>query len=318
VYEIFGLTINFIRQGLYLGPISSDTDAAATNPNILIASPSAELKTPGPTKVSITLSDSTDGLTDGFLVVSDFHTDDIALIAAKDLSGSPSTVDESAKYAYGGTVVDVAATTTNPFLYSHTFSSPLTGYDTLLFLASVRNVSTIQTWLMRIKTENQGLETTSRWIRVNTATTNPRYLNFGTISHAGGIFTKFTLEIQTYDVDVSENIRVDTIACIPYGRNTRVIRIRENGVRDLGAATTMVFDHRALTATSAIAKFVAGSTESHMSGMSHAYLETSGENVAALFLATKGANWTFLNDANNAKQTTALSVERYTSYLVPQ
>jgi hypothetical protein len=320
--EVDGVSINIIRDGLFLGSTDTVAVTAAANPAILTATMAEELDIVGPTKVTFELEESTDGLDFGYMVVTDYKTDDIVLVGAESLSGA-TTENQSATFALGtgGDVLVHTAVSIAEGSYSHVFSPALTGIKYAAVFVSLRNASSTTQFLIRAKSSHKNLKDVTRYTVVG-AGQGRQWYNLGILASPSGTWDAFYIEIiASAATGASQKIYVDGVLFLPLGENTTVVKMGEQENRDFGTyAHDIVIDHRALSDKTPIANIVANSEESHMNAVSYEYIETAGDTVVGIFLATKsdGTYWRFTDDANAAVQDIGLNVVRHKSYLVPQ
>lgn len=329
-YTIDGISISFIRKGVYLGAIDSKSVAAVAHPTVQTATMAEEVKVPSPTKVTLTYGNASIGYgdTDGFVVVSDFEPSKITILDANDMTINAtyaSKISESSKYAYGsGNVIrHEASPYVNEISYSSTGGSlidNMTGIRDWLVLAAMRNGSTSMEWRATAYMNQWNNTVYSRDVFIGGSTNSPEIFNFGLISFPTGQDIR-TLGIELVSASTSSSIYmyIDYFVFVPFGPNTQVIRINEQTALQFtnSPAGYLEFDPRALTNRTALASYKAGSVVVGMQAISSAFLETTGSSIATIFMMPRSNGDWRVNDAS-AAATFALDVSRYKGYLVPQ
>lgn len=317
VYEINGLTLNFTRQGLYLGAINTVAVTAVANPAVLIATMAEELDVIGPTKITVDLDEDVSAPMAGYVVVSDYHTDKITIVDSDDMTAAgSSTISDTANYALGDNVKRFAADAVYEASYS--FPSRLTGFDSMAILAVVKNISTTNAFRLTAGVESDGLVAYTRSEILDTSTTDARVVSFGVLTMPSGRWDKVLLKIDYNQYSATEYMYLDYMVCVPFGPNTQIVPMVEQISRTIGSSAKVVLDHRALTAKSALATFESGTDQTHLSAESYAYIETSGEKIAVVFACPDGAKWKTLDAAGTGVLDVGFTAVRHKSYLVPQ
>jgi len=307
------ITIRFWRRGQWLIGTTAANSGAVTNGTVGTVDLTADLTTPGPTKVQMTVyvSDDTDA---GYLIVT--SNDDETRISVNDptdaASGAPWTsVDESANFAqftnvlrYTPAGTTEVSTTTNP--------TNITNPAGLVALfMNIRNNSNTTSFLIRLKATTidtyKTATTPYTYIAPYVSAASPQWQFMGMVS----IEDVETVTIYITASAAAGSIDIGSLALVnvsyPYTYILAYEPIEQNAVDK-----TLIIDHALLTKPSPTAySTYAFQAKGDM------VIETLDQNIAVVNLITDTASNDWRTTKAGSANTNTFTLTRYSAYLTP-
>lgn len=326
LYEIGPVAVTFLRRGQWLYTVETPSAAAAeANPNIQSVTFTANPKISSPVKVMIrSFGNDAAVLSDSILMVATSE-DDLKIIEGE--SGSPdggvtfASQADSANNARGGSVgrhSSPSATTFNGVSFDP--SGTVITDKRVRVVVALRNNSASISWQLYATLMTDGREgPASDIVPIDTSTTNPRLVDFGTLTMPFIGLDSVRLYFKASGVSGSPTIDIDYILLMAADSpDHHIIKLLSDS--EVASVNDLIVDPQQLTG---LAPYVYAddtlfaNTQYALIADGDPWLTSTGQTLATIWAATRANYWRWSVNAGTVFSPT-MQAARQAAYLVPQ
>lgn len=332
-YEINPVRIPIKRAGLWLdGSESPAASAASTHPTIKQVIFSNNLRLPAP--VSVTLSGFTGSFDSGsnplgsqaYLVVAS-NSLKIKLVEAETAtavapgSGTFNTAVDTG--ASNGNIRKLVPNSLGSYTLSWTVSPayPNSGNNVYVFLASLRNNSSTVRYTITASLTDNIKTVSSPPVVVDTTKVAPQIVRFDPLVFDGTVAKVVLTFSPSATGNSSHALDVDYFEAVQISDDTdRIIALDDINKASASSGTLQLNDNAISKPKAEVIQNVTGGSYK-VSYKGDIYLVSQSDRIAVSLLGTTDVEWRIVNGTIGSSPTavsSALTVARYTGYLVPQ
>lgn len=314
---VTNIGLRFVRTGKWLHTDDAASSSATTQGTETTVTMAVNADIPSPTKIQITNSYNGSDGPEGWIVIANGASHMQILDAAITPAGAYSTYNDSGNAPRGGTnVVRYTPAGTTAVAISVVSTLSYTSGKRYIVLASLRNNSSTTSFTVQFGT---GFSNT---FPVNTvpvvipaqSSAVARWYSFGELTPQ---FTTATglLQVQITASAASGTIDLDSVVLLD-AEYVRVFRFQDTYRSGSLGPKTIVFDHRALTATNPRG-YETSVLDTWLTCPDDIYIETTGTAIRCLLLQTSYVTSSWHDNSGGTIRTSTWTLTRTRAYLTP-
>lgn len=326
LFEIYGVTVQCLRRGAWLGATETASSSSAANPSILTATLPSSTNTSSPIDIRLAgfgAQATPIPLPAGFVLVSPTSAGLLIQEAEALTATGYTSVADAGNNARGGSVLRYTPTGTAIAASGSANLTSLSG-QVIGIYAAVRNNSAVATFQIDALISYAGGQVRTPTTLIDNSTTNPQVVYLGTVAFPTQA-ALLQFEIAASTTTGPPTLDIDYLVCIDLTDSTlaRAIALPVQSVPATGVITNLGIsvEHQSLTAQNprVVTKDGTGGTPGYLSYRGDATLLSRGNTISAVVLMTGGPggvnNWRYTNGGIISN---TLNVTRQLAYLTPQ